>query len=504
MRVLLILPIIIPLVTAAVSLVAWRSWPIKRALGLIGAAGLLVSALLLLRTVWIEGPLAVQLGGWPAPFGITFVADLLSAIMVSMAGIIGMAVAVYSLPGIDTLREKFGYYPLLHILLMGVCGAFLTGDMFNLFVWFEILLTASFVLMALGGEQIQLEGAIKYVTINLIASAIFLIAVGFLYGIAGTLNMADLAVKLRQTEQEGFKTVLAMLFLVVFGIKAALFPLYFWLPSSYHTPPPAVSAIFAGLLTKVGVYALLRIFTLLFIHDRSYTHTLILIMAALTMMTGALGALAQHEFRRILSFQIIAQIGFPIMGLGLFSPLALAGSVFFLIEDVIVLTNIFLVSGVAHRLHRMQDLKRIGGLYQAHPAVALLFLIPALSLSGIPPLSGFFAKLALVRAGLESARYLLVATALLTSLLVLYSNGRIWSEVFWKPEPSEIPERPEPEDLVEERSGMRTLLLPIAALAALTVIIGLAAEPVFVLAEQAAGQLLDPGQYVAVVLENRQ
>ena len=217
---------------------------------------------------------------------------------------------------------------------------------------------------------------------------------------AGTLNMADLARKLAHVEQPGVITVISMLFLVAFGVKAAVFPLFFWLPASYHTPPAAVSAIFAGLLTKVGVYALIRVFTLIFVQDTGYTHTLILIIAGLTMLTGVLGAVAQNEFRRILSFHIISQIGYMIMGLGLFSSLALAGSVFFIAHNIIAKTNLFLISGLAYRLRGTYDLHALGGLYAAYPVVALLFLIPALSLAGLPPLSGFAAKLILVRAGL--------------------------------------------------------------------------------------------------------
>ncbi|HSE87300.1 MAG TPA: proton-conducting transporter membrane subunit, partial [Candidatus Binatia bacterium] len=247
---LLVLPIIVPLVTAAISLLAWRSRPLQRLLGITGTLALLGSGLLLLSWVSEHGIQAVQMGNWPAPFGITLVADLFSAIMVTLAGFMGFAVVVYSFVGIDPEREAFGYYPLLLILLMGVCGAFLTGDLFNLYVWFEVMLMASFVLLGLGGEQPQMEGAIKYVTLNLVSSALFLAAVGILYGLAGTLNMAELAIKLREGAQPELTTTVALMFLIAFGIKAAAFPLFFWLPASYHTPPVAVAAIFSALLTK--------------------------------------------------------------------------------------------------------------------------------------------------------------------------------------------------------------------------------------------------------------
>ena len=502
MNVLLLLPVVIPLLTAVVALILHRRRRVQRVLGVVGAGGLLGAAVALLLAVWRNGIQVAQFGNWPAPFGITFVADLFSAIMVVLAGLLGLAVTMYSLVTIDARRELFGYYSLFHILLMGVCGAFLTGDIFNLYVWFEVLLIASFVLLALGGEQGQLEGAVKYVTLNLISSAFFLAAVGILYGEAGTLNMADLARRLPQLEQAGLVTTLAMLFLIAFGIKAALFPLFFWLPASYHTPPVAVSAIFAGLLTKVGVYALIRTFTLIFVQDVHYTHTLILIAAGLTMGVGVLGAIAQKELRRILSFLIVSHIGFAVMGLGLFTPFALAGAVFYVIEDMIVLTTLFMVSGVIRQRGGSEDLGHLGGLYKTAPGLALLFLVPALSLSGVPPLSGFFAKLALLRAGLETGQYVIVATALIVSLLTLFTITRIWSEVFWKPATGHVGRLASDGRGAWASGGAYSLLLwtPIVVLAGSTVTLGLAAGPIFALAGQAAEQLLDPAGYINVVL----
>lgn len=497
MKILLVLPILIPFITGIILILAWKHRPTQRWLSAIGAIALLVVGLSLLAFVWQNGIQAIQIGNWPAPFGITLVADLLSAIMVVLAGLMGVSVAIYSLSNIDSERESFGYYPLFHILLMGICGSFLTGDLFNLFVWFEVMLISSFVLLALGGEKAQLEGGIKYVTLNLISSAIFLAAVGLVYGLVGTLNMADLAIQLRESPQPGLVTTLAMLFMIAFGLKAAMFPLFFWLPASYHTPPAAVSAIFSGLLTKVGVYTLIRVFTLLFVQDISYTHTTILLVASgLTMLTGVLGAAAQNEFRRILSFHIVSQIGYMIMGLALYTPLALAGSVFYITHHIIVKTNLFLVSGVVHRLRGTYQLKRLGGLYRFYPGLGLLFLIPAFSLAGIPPLSGFWAKFALIRAGLETDHYTIVATALIVSLLTVFSMTKIWAEVFWKAEPDPH------ENQVDQNlpdNNLLYLLLPITILAAITVIIGLFSEPFFVLATHAAKQLLNPAEYIEAV-----
>lgn len=499
MNIFLLLPIVIPFLTAIFSLLLWNRWQWQRRLSVIGATLLLAAAGTLLVTVWREGIQAAQIGNWPAPYGITLVADLFSATLAVLTGLIGLAVAVYSLANIDEQRAQFGYYPLLHILLMGLSGAFLTGDLFNLFVWFEVLLIASFVLLALGGEPAQVQGAIKYVTLNLMASALFLAAVGILYGLAGTLNMADLARQFRTSAPPGLVTTLGILFLVAFGIKAAVVPLHFWLPSSYHTPPAPVSAIFAGLLTKVGVYALIRVFTLLFIQNTGYTHSIILIIAGLTMTVGILGAIAQNEFRRILSFNLISHIGYIIMGLGLFTPLALAGAIFYLIHDIIVKTNLFMIGGSIQRLQGTGELRKLGGLYVAYPSLALPFLIAAFSLAGVPPLSGFWPKLALLQAGLELRQYLIVIIALAVSLLTLLSMMRIWQEVFLK----DRPDHSELETAAPLPASQWTAsLLPILVLAAITVIIGLAAEPVFKLSMLTAEQLLDPTDYIQTVLNN--
>ncbi len=497
MHLLLILPILMPLATATLALFLWRHRGAQRLVSLAGAIGLLASALTLLAWIWSEGIQATAIGRWPAPFGITLVADLLSAVMVSVTGIVGAAVAAYSIVSIDARREAYGYHPLYHVLLAGVCGAFLTGDLFNLYVWFEVLLISSFVLMGLGGERKQLEGSVKYVTLNLLSSAIFLAAVGVLYHTAGTLNMADLSVVLQDSRFDSrLIMAIAMLFLVAFGIKAAIFPVFAWLPASYHTPPVVVSAIFAGLLTKVGVYALVRVFTLIFTHETGVTHGLILVLSGLTMVSGVLGAAAQGEFRRVLSFHIISQIGYMLMGLGLYTRLALAGTVFYLAHHIIVKTNLFLISGIVLRLKGTLDLPALGGLYRTRPILSLLFLVPALSLAGLPPLSGFWAKLILVQAGLEASSYTIVLVALLVSLLTLYSMTKLWTEAFWKtpPDPAEATIGP---------GAWRGLILPVAALALLTILVGLGAEPVLALSLRAADQLLDPSEYVRAVLEGR-
>lgn len=500
MRAEVVIPILIPMLAGALSLVCWRSRLLQRWIAVLATGALLGAGLTLLHRVQQDGILVTYVGRWSAPFGITLVADLFSAIMVLVAGVIGFAVTVYALATMSRSHEAFGYFPLLHLMLAGVVGSFLTGDIFNLYVWFEIMLVASFGLLILGGERAQMEGALKYVTLNLISSALFLTAVGLLYGYAGTLNMADLAQKLGQAEQTGLVTVIAMLFLVAFGIKAAAFPLFFWLPASYHTPPVAISAVFAGLLTKVGVYALYRVFTLIFTQDVAFTHHGILLwMGMVTMVTGVLGAAAQYEVRRILSFHIVSQIGYMLVGLALYTPLAIAGGVFYIFHHIIVKTNLFLVSGIMYRYHGSYELGRLGGLYRSAPWLALLFMIPAMSLAGVPPLSGFFAKYAVIQAGLLAGSWLMVAVALLVGLLTLYSMVKIWSEAFWKARP---------EQAKAMRGGrdphLYLLYLPVTSLALITLGIGFGAEWFVQLATATAGQLMAPAGYIEAVLGGSQ
>jgi len=493
MSVLIALPVIIPLIFGALSLVVLNNHGAQRLLGITGATAVLAAAIMLLWQTSIHGIKVLEVGSWPAPFGIVLVSDLLGAIMVLLAAITGFATAIYSLKTVRKRFERFGYYPLLHLLLAGVNGAFLTGDIFNLYVWFEVLLVASFALLIQGGERAQMEGAIKYVTLNLLSSALFLTAIGLLYGLVGSLNMADIAVRLTEVDDPKMVTLVAMLFLIAFSIKAAAFPLFFWLPASYHTPQVAVSAIFAGLLTKVGVYALYRVFTLMFTGEVGFTHQILLWMAVFTMLTGVLGAASQYEVRRILSFHIISQIGYMMLALALFTPLALIGGVFYIMHHIIVKANLFFVAGMMYRLGGSFELKELGGLYKKHPGLAVLFLIPAFSLAGVPPLSGFFAKFILIKASVEAGAWWAVAVALFVGLFTLFSMIKIWNEAFWK-------KAPQPEIEIPAPLRNTALYWTTGTLAAITIAIGIFAQPIYVLAEMAANQLLNPQLYIDAVL----
>ena len=490
MNALVVAPVAVPLLSAGVLLALRGRRQAQRVVATSATVVHLVAAIALLAAVSEHGIQALQLGAWPAPFGISFVADHLAAIMVLITAVMAVAAAVYALRDIDPAREDSGYHPLAQVLVAGISGAFLTGDLFNLYVWFEVLLIASFVLLTLGNTRAQLEGGIKYVSVNLVSSLLLLAAIGLVYGLTGTLNMADLALRLPEHDP-GLVTTIAMMFMVAFGIKSAVFPLFFWLPASYHTPPIAISAFFAGMLTKVGVYALIRSFTLLFSGDVGYTHTILLLIGAVTMVSGVLTAAAQDDVRKILSFHIISQIGYMIVGLALYTPLALAGTVFYLVHVIIAKANLFLIAGIARRLVGSFDLRRSGGLYKAAPLLSALFLIAAFGLTGIPPLSGFWAKLLVVLAALEASSWWVAAVALGVGMLTLFSMLKIWQYAYWAPAPEGVRIGPRPSAL---------LYAPVVGLAALTLLLGVWSQPLISLGDAAAAELLDPAQYVGAVL----
>jgi multicomponent Na+:H+ antiporter subunit D len=496
---LVVLPVLLPLLGAALSILTGRSRLLQRAIGITTLTAVAVMAVVLLIEVDRDGPVSTQAGGWPAPMGVTFVADRLSAIMLLVAALMLLAVELYAIGQPGAERNHVGFQSVYLVLAAGVAAAFLTGDLFNLFVSIEMMLTASYVLITLGGRLDQVRSGMTYVVVSLLASVLFVAALAFVYMATGTMNLADLAGRIGELP-DGLRSALAVLLLVVFGIKAAIFPLFFWLPDSYPTAPSPVTAIFAGLLTKVGVYAIIRTQTLLFPADTRPT-TLLLALAALTMLVGVLGAIAQGDVKRVLSFQIVSHIGYMIMGLGLFTIGGLAAAVLYTIHHIVAKTGLFLTGGLIEHAGGSSRMTRLGGMVRTAPVIAVLFLVPALSLIGIPPFSGFVAKFALVDAAADASSYGVLAVSLVVSLLTLYSLMKVWIAVFWSP----ATEAPEPADTdaadagAEPWGGPALMVLPTAVLAAMTLAIGLAAGPLYDLSLRAASDLLDPSGYLAAV-----
>lgn len=491
---LLTAPVAIPLAGLALTTLLWRNARLQRFASLAASILFLLSAVALLKATMGGTILATQFGSWEAPFGISFVADNLASAMVLITAIMAVVVAVYQLTDSeDSGRPMF--HPLYHGLLLGVTGAFMTGDIFNMYVWFEIMLISSFGLLVLNGTKEQLDAGVKYVMLNLVMTTVFLVAVAFLYGATGTLNMADLASKVPAMENAGLVTTLAILFLLAFASKAALFPLFFWLPASYHTASTPVLAIFAALLTKVGVYAIVRCFSLIFPVTEGLAG-IIGIIAALTMITGVLGAASHFDIRKILSFHIISQIGYMLVGVAIATPLALAGSVLYIVHHIIVKANLFLIGGIVSRKTGSYHLKNIGGLHRTAPLLAILFCIPALSLAGLPPLSGFWAKYLVIKPSLDAGNWYLAITALAVGLLTLYSMLKIWNEAFWK-----APKSPVPASAEASKASFTAQYVAIAALSAMTLTIGLNPEPFVAFSMEAASQLSDSSRYINAVLE---
>jgi multicomponent Na+:H+ antiporter subunit D len=461
----------------------------QRVLAVVTSLTTLTIAVVILVGVEQDGTASVVLGDWPVPAGIALVADRLAAALLVVAEVMLAGVLLYAMGQRNTDREARFFHPTYHVLAAGVALSFLTGDLFTLFVGFEVMLMASYVLITVGAGGIRVRTTMTYVVVNLVASVLFLTTVGLVYAAAGTVNLADLAGRLADVPS-GTRSLLAAMTLVVFGIKAAVFPLFSWLPDSYPTAPAPVTAIFAGLLTKVGVYAILRTRTLLF--PESGTSALILAVAALTMAVGVFGAIAQNDVKRLLSFHIVSQIGYMIMGIGLFTVAGIAGVIIFVVHQIVAKTTLFLVGGLIEMRAGTGLLREIGGLARTAPVIALLFAPAALSLAGLPPFSGFVAKFALVQAGLDAGQWAVVGVSLAVSLLTFFSMAKIWAGVFWG----------EPEEPAGAE-GVRPPATMVAVTAAL-VVVGLAvavgAGPLYEFAERAATDLLDPEIYVGAVM----
>ncbi|RSD27542.1 Na+/H+ antiporter subunit D [Mesobacillus subterraneus] len=489
---LIILPILIPLITGVILIFFTKNIPVQRWVSAAGFLLMIVAAGMLVSHVYQDGIQTMHLSNWEAPYGITLVSDMFSALLVLTTSIISFFVVLYSFKSIGEEREKFYYYPVVSFLIVGVNGAFTTGDIFNLFVFFEVMLMSSYVLLVLGGTKIQLRESIKYILVNIISSALFVIAVAYLYSVVGTLNMAHISLRLSEVSDLTIITVIAVLFLIVFGLKGAIFPLYFWLPGSYYAPPAPVMALFGALLTKVGVYSITRTYTLFFYHDTGYTHELLQIMAILTIIAGVIGAVAFTDIKKIVIYNIIVAVGVILFGVSVFTENSLAGSVFYIIHDMNIKAALFLLIGIVISITGTSDLNKIHGLIHRYPGVAWTFFIASAALAGIPPLSGFAGKLLIVRSGFEAEDYIGAAFVLMSSLLVLFSVMKIFIRGFWGA-PRAYKN--------EENAPVKWLLFAPALLTAFAVLYGFGTEAIYPVISMAAETLANPEIYINAVLK---
>jgi len=488
---LVVLPLLTPILTG-ILLIFVRNVSAQRWVSGAGALLNVIISALLVNQVSEQGILTLYMGGWEPPFGIVFVADWLSALLVLTTSVIVFASVLYASASIGADRTKHYFYAFMQLITVGVIGSFLTGDIFNLFVCFEVMLIASYALLVLGGEKRQLRESIKYLLINIVSSTMFVVSMAYLYAVLGTLNMADIAVRVAEADQAGILNVIAVLLLFVFALKAGLF-LFYWLPGSYSAPPAAVTALFGALLTKVGVYALIRTFTLMFAYDPAFTHTLIGWLGGITMVLGSLGAIAYRDVPRILIYNIVIAVGFLCFGLSLANAAALSGVIYYLIHDMIAKGLLFMLGGMLATAAGTEKLSGMGGLIARYPALGWMTFVAGLSLVGVPPLSGFIGKLLVVQGGFEAEQYGMTAVALASSLFVLLSMLKLFMGAFWgEPQASAAP---------TGRSFQAGLYVPAALLLAIVVLLGVGAEWLGDYVARASDVLLNPSRYIEAVLK---
>lgn len=514
---LVLLPVILPLLGAGLCLAFGRSARAQRIISIAVLVAVVGIASALLWRADQYGPQAVNVGGWPAQIGISLVADRLSALLLVVSAIVTLSVLLYSFGqgivefGRDTPLSVF--HPTFLVLSAGVSAAFLSADLFNLFVGFEVLLAASYVLITLGGTEARVRAGTIYVIVSLVSSVLFLVSIAAVYAATGTVNLAALPERLAELP-DPVQLVLQLLLLVTFSIKAAVFPLSAWLPDSYPTAPAPVTAVFAGLLTKVGIYAIIRVQTLVF--PDSDLQPLLLSAAVLTMVIGILGAVAQSDIKRMLSFTLVSHIGFMLFGIGLATELGYSGAIFYVVHHITVQTALFLVAGLIEYRTGTTQLEQLGGLARAAPVLAVLFFVPAMNLAGIPPFSGFLGKLALVQAGVEPAEplaYVAVGAAIVTTLLTLYAIAKAWNRAFWHPVDEDARlDQPATGSLHHGAAAATTspemtalhlprgMALPTIALVGFSVFLTVAAGPLFGIADRAAAELLEQTPYIEAVL----
>lgn len=487
---LLVAPVLLPLLAAAVAIVLRRRPRRSEALTTGTFALTLLLSLALLARAADGGQLAVSVfGGWPVGFGVSFTARMPGVALVVVTLLIALAVAIYSHASIGGRRRLAGHDAFMLVMVGAVNGAFLTGDLFNLYVWFELALLAALGLISIDRRQMQVGAAMRYATFGIVGASAILAGIGILYGLTGTLDLATLAARLAPAAPSIATAAAGALLLGGFALKSGLVPVHVWLPSSYGPAPISVAAIFAGLLTKIGFYALLLVFAGLFAIGSGGIGAAQLAplfgwIAGATMLLCALAALAQNDMRRLLAYHIVAQVGYMMAGLAIGTRAGVEAAVFYMIHSMIVQTNLFLGAGAIHRATGSWQLSSTGGVLRANPWFGVVFAVPMLSLAGIPPFSGFWAKILVFRASIDGGDFLLLAAGVVAAILTIFSVAIFWSAACWK----ELPDRP------AKRLPV-SMLIGMGVLSAATVAIGLAPNIVHVAAQLSAAGLANMGLF---------
>lgn len=488
---LVLLPILIPLTGAAVGLLAWR-WPrVQRAWSFGTLLTSAAASVALLWTVWQNGPVVFQLGGWAAPFGISLVGDLLGATMAFMAQGVLVTGMLYALGCRDKSATYPAFFPLFLTLTAGLTGTFLTGDVFNLFVFAELLVSSGAILTAISDDRYGAEAAYKYFFISLFAAIFLLSAVGGLYVSYGTLNMADLARRIAADSSPPLLSMAMVLMFVFFMVKSAVAPFHFWQPDFHTAAPTAVSAMLSSVVVKVGVYGFLRMTTLLFVPQAATLRGLLVVLGVVGVIFGGLAALGTHNAKRMLAYSTLAQIGYILVGIGWGTPVAIAAALVLTINHSLIKAALLMLAGaVASRaLVKSAAFANITGVGKSLPGMGALFLLGGLALAGIPPTNGFIGKLALFRGGVLAGEYAALAAIGIASIITVVYVVRAFQLIWWVP----------PAEDVKAKPGGDRLLAPVL-LIGLCLLLGLWAEPLLRLANAVAAWLDDPALYIAAVL----
>lgn len=490
----IVLPVALSLMGAAAALMLQRAGNLAFMLAVLVVCAVIACEVTLLLRVFEDGPLSMTMGKWLPPFGISLAADMFGAAFALAAAVVTLVVLIYA-ESETPAQERNGFHAMVLLLLAGVTGSFLTGDLFNLYVWFEVMLIASFGLLVLGCGPAQLDAAVKYGFLNFLATTLFLLALGLLYGLVGTLNMADI-LRVAPAANPAAMAAIAAILLLAFGIKAAAFPLNAWLPASYHTPPAAVSALFAGLLTKVGAYAMLRALVVLLPASRDLLEPALVAIAIGTLLIAPLGAIAETNLRRSIGFLVIGGVGAILAGIAIPSLAGVSGAGLYVFHAILTMTAFYLVAGLVERATGATDTRHMGGLYAASAPLSILFLLLVFATAGVPPLLGFWPKLLLLQASLGAGGWsggLVAGALLINAVLTLIAGSRLWAHIFW---------RSTPDDTAQGEAGPGPAWSGMGAavvLVTLVVAAGLWPNGLFEALQAGAPDILDPTRYVEAV-----
>ncbi|MFC3420187.1 Na+/H+ antiporter subunit D [Salinicoccus hispanicus] len=492
-NILPLLPIMIPFFSGIIMLFVGKRPIAHRVIAAISGLLLIFSALWLIIEVYQNGTMVTFLGNWAAPFGISLVIDMAAALLVTTTAIITFFTIIYSFQTIGIERENYYYYVMIMFMITGINGAFSTGDIFNMFVFFEVFLLASYVLITLGGTKIQLQEGFKYIVVNIISSNFFVLGLAYLYSVTGSLNMADISNKLAGFDGSfSIMSLVAVVFLFVFATKAGVFPLYFWLPGSYYAPPMPVLILFGALLTKVGVYAIARTYSLFFMDNTAFTHQMLLFLALITIVMGCIGALSFSDMKKVIIYNIIIAVGIILVGIAMMDESGMLGAMYYLIHDMIIKAALFMLVGFLIYRTGQTNADRLGGLIKEHPVVGWMFFLAALALAGVPPLSGFYGKLFIVQSTFENGQYVAGIIVLASSLVVLYSVVSLFIKAFWGEDMDFTTLRPVKSDKI---------LFASIAMVIVSIAFGLAADVLYPLFEMAAQSFYDPSSYSEYITE---